>query len=113
MASENVHEFTDSNFDSQVLSSPTPVVVDFWATWCQPCLMLAPVIDAVAAEFQGRVKVGKVDIDTNRQVASLHQINSIPTILIFKNGQVIKRFVGFTKKDNLVAAINQAIEAAA
>ncbi|MFO0831442.1 MAG: thioredoxin [Phycisphaerales bacterium] len=113
MASANVLEFTDSNFDSQVLSSPTPVVVDFWATWCQPCLMLSPVIDAIAAEFAGRVKVGKVDIDTNRQVASLHQINSIPTILIFKNGQVIKRFVGLTKKDHLVAAIAQALEAAA
>ncbi len=112
MASANVLEFTDANFDTEVLSSSVPVVVDFWAPWCQPCLMLAPVIDSIADEFAGKIKVGKVDIDNSRNISATHQINSIPTILIFKNGVVVKRFVGFTRREPLVAALNQAVEAA-
>ena len=108
MASAHVLEFTDANFDTEVLSSSTPVLVDFWAPWCQPCLMLAPVIDSVAAEFAGKIKVGKVDIDASPGKSATHQINSIPTLLLFKNGVEVKRWVGFTRREPLVAALNAA-----
>ena len=108
MASANVKEFTDANFDSEVLQSQSPVLVDFWADWCMPCRTLAPVIDAVADEVAGTAKVGKVDTEGNRQVGMKYGITAIPTVLIFKGGQVVKRFVGFKKKEELVAAHTEA-----
>ena len=108
MANANVHEFTDANFDSEVLKSGTPVLVDFWAEWCMPCRMLAPTIDAVADEFAGKVKVGKLDTDSNRNVAVKYAINAIPTVILFKGGEVKKKFVGLTNKDDLTRAINDA-----
>ena len=108
MASDKVHEFTDGNFDSEVVSSDTPVLVDFWAEWCQPCKMLAPTIDEVAGEFDGKVKVGKVDIDSNRDTAMKYGISAIPTVILFKNGEPTKKFVGLTNKDDLSAALAEA-----
>ncbi len=108
MASENVSTFTDDNFDSEVIGSNVPVLVDFWAEWCQPCRMLAPTIDEIANDFAGSVKVGKVDIDDNRAVSAKFGIRSIPTVLLFKNGEPVKQFVGLTQKADLAAAIEEA-----
>ncbi len=105
MASANVKEFTDSNFDTEVLSASQPVLVDFWAEWCMPCRILAPTIDDVADEHQGAVKVGKVDTDANREVSVRYGINAIPTVIIFKGGEVAKKFVGLTKKEDIDAAL--------
>jgi thioredoxin 1 len=99
MASTTVMEFTDANFQQEVLSSSMPVVVDFWAEWCQPCRMLAPTIDALADEYQGKVKVGKLDTDANQQVPINYGISAIPTVIVFKGGEVAKKFVGLTKKE--------------
>src|SRR5690349_8775963 len=108
MASANVREFTDGNFSSEVLGAKEPVLVDFWAEWCGPCRMLAPVIDSVADELAGKVKVGKVDTDNNREISMKYGITAIPTVIIFKGGQPVKKFVGLKKKDDLVAALNEA-----
>ena len=107
MASENVHEFTDANFQNEVLDSDQPVLVDFWAEWCMPCRMLAPTIDEIAGEFEGKVKVGKVDTDSNRDVSVKYGITAIPTVLLFKNGEIAKKFVGLTKKNDFAAALNE------
>jgi len=109
MASENVHEFTDDNFEQEVLQSDQPVLVDFWAEWCMPCKMLAPTIDEVASNFGGKAKVGKVDTDSNRNVSMKYGISAIPTVLLFKDGEIAKKFVGLTNKNDLEAAINEAI----
>ncbi len=107
MASENVLEFTDDNFDADVLQSEAPVVVDFWAEWCMPCRMIAPAIDEIADEYQGRVRVGKMDIDTNRNMAAKY-VSAIPTVIVFKGGEIAKKFVGLTNKDAIAAAIDEA-----
>jgi len=109
MASEAVREFTDSNFDTEVVQSDSPVLVDFWAPWCQPCMRLGPTIDAIAEEFKGRVKVGKVNIDENQQAAMTHGIMSIPTVLVFRGGEVVEKFVGLTDKDELKASLDKAL----
>ena len=109
MAGANTKTFTDGNFKAEVLESQVPVLVDFWAEWCMPCRMLSPTIDAVADEFAGRVKVGKVDTDSNRDTAVKYQINAIPTVILFKGGQVAKKFVGLTNKDDLSRAINEVV----
>jgi len=106
MASANVKEFTDANFEAEVVKSGTPVLVDFWAEWCMPCRMLTPTIDAVAEEFAGKIKVGKVDTDANRNTAMRFQINAIPTVILFKDGQVKKKFVGLTSRDDITRALN-------
>ena len=105
MANANVLEFTDKNFDAEVINSATPVLVDFWAEWCMPCRMLSPTIDAIASEMVGKVKVGKVDTDENKQAAMRFDITAIPTIIIFKAGKPVKRFAGITSKDEIVSAI--------
>jgi thioredoxin 1 len=109
MASRTVVEFTDSNFQSEVLDSDVPVLVDFWAEWCMPCRMLAPTIDELAEEFDGRAKVGKLDTDSNRDVSIRFGITAIPTVILFQNGQVTKKFVGLTNKNDLRAALEDAI----
>lgn len=101
-------EFTDANFQSEVLDADQPVLVDFWAEWCGPCKMLGPVIDELAVDFEGKAKVGKVDIDANRDVAVTYGIQSIPTILIMKNGEISNKFVGIASKEDLADAINAA-----
>lgn len=108
MATANVREFTDANFEAEVLKSSQPVLVDFWAEWCMPCRMLAPVVDSVAEEFAGKAKVGKLDTDSNRGVSVKYGITAIPTVIVFKNGQVAKKFVGLTKKEDLAAALTEA-----
>jgi len=108
MASDNVATFTDDNFDREVISSDKPVLVDFWAEWCQPCRMLAPTIDEIADEYAGKAKIGKLDIDDNRAVSAKFGIRSIPTVLLFKNGEPVKQFVGLTQKAELSKAIDEA-----
>lgn len=107
MASQTVIEFTDANFESEVIEADIPVLVDFWAEWCQPCRMLTPTIDALADDFDGKIKVGKVDTDSNREVSMKFGIQSIPTVMLFKGGEVAKKFVGLTPKDKFEEAINE------
>ncbi len=109
MAGDNVKQFTDANFQEEVLTSSEPVLVDFWAEWCGPCRMLAPTIDDLASEYKGRVKVGKVDTDANRNTAMKFQISAIPTIMLFKNGEPVKKFVGLTPKKDFKSAIDAAL----
>jgi thioredoxin 1 len=109
MASDAVLELTDSNFEAEVLNSDVPVLVDFWAEWCMPCRMLAPTIDELANTYKGRAKVGKVDTDSNRDVSVKYGISAIPTILLFKNGQVIKKFVGLAPKQEFATEIDKAL----
>jgi thioredoxin 1 len=104
-SSPNVKEFNEANFQAEVLTSPHPVLVDFWAEWCMPCRNLAPIVDAVAEEFAGKAKVGKVDTDANRNLSVKFGITAIPTVIIFKGGEPVKRFVGFQKKDTLAQAL--------
>lgn len=107
MASDTVLELTDANFDVEVINADQPVLVDFWAEWCQPCRMLAPTIDELAAEYQGKVKVGKVDTDSNRDVSMKFGINAIPTIILFHNGEVVRKFVGITPKQEFAAELDK------
>ena len=107
MAAENVHEFTDANFQDEVLQSDVPVLVDFWAEWCQPCRMLAPTIDEIASDYDGKAKVGKVDTDSNREISMQYGISAIPTVILFKGGEVAKKFVGLTKKEDFATALNE------
>ncbi len=109
MAGANTLQFTDSNFDAEVLKSTQPVLVDFWAEWCQPCRILGPTIDAIATDFAGKAKIGKLDTDGNQQVAVQFGITAIPTVIIFKNGQQVKRFTGIARKEDIAAAINAAM----
>lgn len=108
MASEKVCEFTDGNFEQEVLQADKPVLVDFWAEWCMPCRMLAPTIDQVAEEFDGKAKVGKVDTDANREISVKYGISAIPTVILFKGGEVHKKFVGLTNHDDIASAITEA-----
>src|SRR5215207_4673321 len=98
MASDNVVEFTDQNFSDEVLKSSQPVLVDFWAEWCMPCRMLAPTIEKIAKDYVGKVKVGKLDTDANRDVSIKYGISAIPTVILFKGGQVVQKFVGLRQE---------------
>jgi thioredoxin 1 len=99
-------EFKDASFEEDVLKSDTPVLVDFWAPWCGPCRMLAPTVDAISEEYEGKVKVGKVNTDENPQIATQHQINSIPTLMIFKGGEVVERLVGALPKEKITEKLD-------
>jgi len=107
MSSEHVVELTDANFEAEVTKSDTPVLVDFWAEWCMPCKMLAPAVEELAEEFAGRVKVCKLDTDTARETAMKFSISAIPTLMLFKDGQVEKKFVGLQQKADLQAALEE------
>jgi thioredoxin 1 len=96
--SGNLFEFTDSNFDQEALKSDLPVMVDFWAPWCAPCRMVGPIIEELANSYSGKVKVGKLNTDDNPVIASRYGVMSIPTILLFKNGQIVDRIVGAVPK---------------
>src|SRR5438093_10426939 len=103
----NVAEFTDSNFENEVLNSAQPVLVDFWAPWCGPCRMIAPVVEELAGEYRGSVKVGKLNIDDSPNAAQEYGVSSIPTLMIFKGGQVVDRFAGVQPKRRLQQALEQ------
>jgi len=96
--SSNLFEFTDSNFDNEALKTDKPALVDFWAPWCAPCRMVGPIIEELATNYSGKVKVGKLNTDDNPNIASRYGIMSIPTILLFKNGEIVDRLVGAVPK---------------
>jgi thioredoxin 1 len=104
----NIAEFTDANFDAEVLQSPQPVLVDFWAPWCAPCRQLLPVIEQLAAENAGSVKVGKVNVDENQDVALKYGIMGLPTLLVFKNGDVVQKISGAPAKPRLQQMLDEA-----
>lgn len=109
MAEGNVLKFTEGNFQSDVLDSSVPVLVDFWAEWCMPCKRLGPIVAEVADAFEGRVKVGKVDIEENRDLSMKLQVQAIPTIIVFKNGEVVERFTGLRDAADLTAALDRTL----
>ena len=96
------YTFTTDNFEAEVLGSDVPVLVDFWATWCMPCRMLAPVIEEIASENEGKIKVGKVNVDENPDLARKYRVMSIPTVLVFKNGELTATSVGVDSKENIL-----------
>jgi len=107
MAGPNTLEFTDDNFDTEVMESDKPVLVDFWAEWCGPCKALTPVIDELATENEGKAKVGKIDTDANRGISVRFSISAIPTVMLFHEGEVIDKFVGLRAKKDLQAALDK------
>lgn len=106
----NITELNEENFQQEVLDSAAPVLVDFWAPWCGPCQRIAPVVEQLAAENAGRLKVGKVNVDESPQLAADYGVNSIPTLMVFKNGEVIRSLIGLQPKARLQEAINAAFE---
>ncbi len=100
-------EVTDSSFQADVLSSETPVLVDFWADWCQPCKMIAPIVDEVATRYEGRLRVAKLDIDSNPTITESYNIQGIPTLVLFKGGEAVHYIVGYRTRDKLEAELNK------
>lgn len=105
----DVITLTDANFEKEVLQSSEPVLVDFWAVWCGPCRAIAPAVEEVATEFKGKARVGKLNVDENQAIAGRFGIRSIPTLLVFKGGQVVDQVIGAVPKSKLVDALNRAI----
>jgi thioredoxin 1 len=112
MAGKNTRTFDESNFESDVLNADTPVLVDFWAEWCGPCLMLAPVIDDLADNYAGRVAVGKVDIDKSPQIAARFGVQNIPTVILFDKGEPAERVVGAKPRKEFESLLNARVSAA-
>ena len=106
---ENVMEFNDQNFDSDVLKAGMPVLVDFWAVWCGPCKAIAPIVEEVANDYSGKVRVGKIDVDSNNQVAMRYGIRSIPTLLLFSGGEVVDQVIGNVGKASIESMLSKAI----
>ena len=100
---------TDKNFKEEVLESETPVLVDFWAAWCGPCKMIAPVVEEIANDYDGKIKVGKVDVDRNQYAAAQFGIRSIPTLLVFKNGEVVDQIVGAVPKPMITQKLDKVL----
>ena len=107
MAAPNIVTLTQENFAAEVLKAPMPVLVDFWAEWCGPCKMIGPVLDELAEEYSGRVKIGKVNIDEQQELATQYGIRSIPTLLLFHQGQVADQMVGLRSKRDLKASLDR------
>jgi len=104
--SEAISQLTDSNFESEVIDSKMPVLVDFWAVWCGPCKMIAPELEKLAAEKGEQLKIGKLNVDDNRETAMKYSISSIPTLLLFKNGEVVKKLIGVMSKEKILTEIS-------
>lgn len=109
MASDKVLTLSSGNWESEVEKSSTPVLVDFWAVWCGPCRMIAPIVEEIAGEYQGKLKVGKLNVDENNALAAKYGVMSIPTLLVFKDGQPAERIVGFQPKRDLTAKIDRVL----
>ena len=109
MASDAILEVTDGSFDQAVLKSEQPVMIDFWAAWCGPCRALAPIVDEVAQSYNGRVKIGKMDVDKNVATPQRYGVRGIPTLLIFKGGQVKEQIVGYVSRDVIEKALDKAL----
>jgi thioredoxin 1 len=107
--SDNITHVSDASFDADVLKSDTPVLVDFWAEWCGPCKMIAPVLEEVAVSHAGRIKIAKVDVDDNREIAAKYGIRGIPTLMIFKNGELAAQKVGALSKAQLTAFVDSQV----
>lgn len=105
MAGKNLIELSEANFDAEVLQSDQPVLVDFWAEWCGPCLRIAPIVEELAGDYAGKVKVGKLNIDHNQSLAGRYGVMSIPTLMVFKGGEPVERMVGLQQKSALVNKI--------
>ena len=106
---ENLIEFTDDNFDTEVLKSNLPVLVDFWAEWCGPCKMIAPIVEEISSDYAGKIKVGKVNVDFNNQVAMQYGIRGIPALLVFKGGAVANQIVGAVPKNDITQILDEVI----
>ena len=111
MAGTNTLEFTDANFDTEVLGADQPVLVDFWAEWCGPCKALGPVIDELATDYDGKVRVGKVDTDANREVSVRFSVSAIPTVILFNDGEIVEKFIGLRSKKDFQTAIDRVAKA--
>lgn len=109
MASDKVLTLADDNFEAEVIQSSVPVLVDFWATWCAPCKAIAPTIDALADEYTGKLKVGKVNVDESQSTPSRYGVRGIPTVILFKDGKVVDQVVGAVPKSQLEALIKKAL----
>jgi len=107
MAADNIQTFTDSNFDADVLKAATPVLVDFWAEWCGPCKRLAPTVDALAAEYNGKLTIGKLNVDENQDTTIKFNVRGIPALLLFKGGQLVDQVVGAAPKDEIKRVIDR------
>jgi thioredoxin len=111
MAGSNTVTFTDDSFDKDVLTADVPVLVDFWAEWCGPCRMMGPTIDQVATDYAGKVKVGKLDVDSNQQTAYRYGIRGIPTLLLFKDGEIVEQKVGAISKPEFQKMLDKYVSA--
>jgi len=106
---DQVLEFTDGNFQTDVLDAAEPVLVDFWAPWCGPCKMIAPTIEELATQYEGKARIGKVNTDENPQTATRQQISAIPTVILFNKGEAVEKFVGVTPKEKFAAALDSLV----